>query len=60
VVSEGYEDDVEEALVNFLSEVNAFLTAVTDKVTDVEEAAIGTSSDELNAAFNNAISTFSS
>jgi hypothetical protein len=31
---------------------------VTDKVTESDTSAIGTSADEINAAFNQAISTY--
>ena len=60
VASAGEIDAVEDALKDLLGYADGFLTAVTDQVTESEEGAIDTSADEINYAFNQVITTYSS
>ena len=41
-----------------MGDTDALLTALTDKVTEEQTAPIGTSADQINAAFNMAIKTY--
>jgi hypothetical protein len=41
-----------------MGDTDALLTALTDKVTEEQTVPIGTSADQINAAFNMAIKTY--